>query len=346
MRSIPYFLSASIAAFVLATTSFALAETTIRYSNWLPTAHPFHKRVILPWTNEISQVTNGRINVEILPKVVGSVPGQFDVARDGLADLTLIVNGYSAGRFKGGEIFELPFLGDNPIALSVAAWRIYNKHLAKLNEYAGTVPLAIWVTGPNQVHTKPGSIKSLSDFKGLKIRVATTSWIPIVNALGGVPVQKPVSQVYELMSTGVVDATFMGLADLKAFNLVDSIPNTLMVPGGIANVSVSIVINEDRWKSISAADREAIRTISGEAFGRKIGQVYYDLDAIGMKAVKAAGNDVSIAEGKLLADLKVALKSVDRSWIAKATKAGLSDAEAVLAEFRAEVSTLEKELAK
>ena len=341
MRLLAAFASAVLVATTLSTAS---ADTTLRYSNWLPATHPFNTRVIQPWIDDVARVTDGRVTIDVLPKVVGSVPAQFDVVRDGLADVALIINGYSTGRFRAGEIVELPFLGDNPVAIGVAAWRIYNKHLAPLNEFAGTVPVATFTHGPGQLYTRPGPIASLDDLKGLKIRVASTSSIVTIQALGAVPVQKPVTQLYELMSTGVVDGSLMNKEASQTFNLIDSLPHMLLVPGGLYNLGISFIVNQDSWNDIAAADREAIMDVSGETFIRKIGNVYLDIDAAAVEAMKAAGNDVRMADDKLVADLKDTLKASDDAWIAKAKAAGLTDPAAVLAEFRAEIAALEKEL--
>ena len=155
MRLLAAFASAVLVATTLSTAS---ADTTLRYSNWLPATHPFNTRVIQPWIDDVARVTDGRVTIDVLPKVVGSVPAQFDVVRDGLADVALIINGYSTGRFRAGEIVELPFLGDNPVAIGVAAWRIYNKHLAPLNEFAGTVPVATFTHGPGQLLDSQGQV--------------------------------------------------------------------------------------------------------------------------------------------------------------------------------------------
>jgi TRAP-type C4-dicarboxylate transport system substrate-binding protein len=341
MRILVFFLAVVLVA---AGFSSAFAGKTLRYSNWLPATHPFNERVIQPWIEDVARVTDGRVIIDILPKVVGSVPGQYDVVRDGLADVGLIINGYTAGRFKAGEIAELPFLGDNPVALGIATWRIYKRRLEPLGEFAGTVPVATFTHGPGQLYTKSGPIESVSDLKGLKIRVASTSSIVTVEALGAVPVQKPVTQLYELMSTGVVDGTLMNKEASKGFNLIDSLPYMLLVPGGLYNLGISFVVNQDTWNEISESDRAAIMEVSGETFIRNIGNVYIDIDAAAVEAMKAAGNDVRMAEGALLAELKDALKASENAWIAKAEAAGLADAAAVLAEFRAEITKLEEEL--
>ncbi|MFD2858083.1 hypothetical protein ACFSZS_29695 [Seohaeicola zhoushanensis] len=72
-------------------------DVTIRYSNWLPSGFWLKEEVIADWIKQVEEVTEGRVVVETTPKVVGSVQGQYDVIRDGLADLSWIVAGYTPG---------------------------------------------------------------------------------------------------------------------------------------------------------------------------------------------------------------------------------------------------------
>ena len=75
----------------------AAAQTVLRYSNWLPAGYPVRTQIQEPWMAEIEKVTQGRVKVESSPKVIGTVAGQFDAVRDGLADMALIVPGFTPG---------------------------------------------------------------------------------------------------------------------------------------------------------------------------------------------------------------------------------------------------------
>ena len=45
---------------------------TLRYSNWLPVTHHLVQQLMLPWAADVEKVTEGRVKVEMLPKVVGT----------------------------------------------------------------------------------------------------------------------------------------------------------------------------------------------------------------------------------------------------------------------------------
>lgn len=336
-------LAAAFALGVSATAAFA--ETTLRYSNWLPATHPFMAEVIQPWIAQVAEATEGRVKVEILPKVVGTVPTQFEVVRDGLADMTLIIDGYSAGRFNLSGIVELPFLGNDARAISLAYWRIYKKYLEEFGEYENAVPVAKVSVGPMVFASGPGPIDGIDKFTGLKIRVPTPTSSKIVAALGGAPVNKPVSEMYELISTGVVDGMLSSSETIHSFNIAGSIKNLLIVPGGLGGAGISFIVNEETLSELSEEDREAFWSVSGEVFTVKVAEIYRRLNAIGRQEVLDNGGAVTEASPELIAALQEKLAGVDRAWIEKAKEVGLANAEEVLAEFRAEIEKVEAELA-
>lgn len=314
---------------------------TLRYSNWLPVTHPLLTEVIQPWSKEVAVVTEGRVKVETLPKVVGSVPAQFDVVRDGLADVAFVMHGYTPGRFRAHEILELPFLGDDAEVLGVAAWRLHTEKLAQLNEHQGTVPLAVFAQGPGALFSIPGPIESIDDLRGLKIRIGSPSQIPMMDAVGAVSVQRPVSQLYEIMSTGVVDAGLLSREAVKNFNVGRAIKHGLEIPGGFSNLGMSIVVNERAWNRISEADRAAIMEISGEVLSRRMGAQFETMDQAGLEEVIAHGGKLRKADDELVAALRQSFAVADEAWIQKAKAAGLNDPAAVLADFRAMILELQ-----
>lgn len=327
------------------TASAALADTTLRYSNWLPTTHPFMSDVILPWIEEVKTATDGRVSIELLPKVVGTVPTQFEVVRDGLADVSLIVDGYSAGRFNLNGIIELPFLGNDARAISVAYWRIYKKHLEQYGEYENAIPVAKTSVGPMALITGEGPIASVDDIKGLKVRVANSNSSKIAAELGAAPVNKPVSEMFELVSTGVVDGMISTTETVKSYKMAGPLLHALTIPGGFSGAGITFVVNEDALNAMSAEDLEAFWSVSGEAFSMKIAEVYRGLNMAGRKDLVDAGGSVSEASDAMLAELQEQLDPISQAWVDNAKKLGMENAEEVLAEFRDEIAKAEAELA-
>jgi TRAP-type C4-dicarboxylate transport system substrate-binding protein len=314
------------------------AQTTvIKYSNWLPPGQAMRVEVVEPWIAEVEKATQGRVKIDTAPKVVGTLPAQFDVARDGQADLVIFIPGYTPNRFDLLEVLQLPFVSDNPELLAPLADRFYRKNLASYNEFKGVHPLSVYVVSPGQVFNSKRPLRSVADFKGLKIRSPQTSATQALTLLGAVPISKPVSETYELLSSGVIDGTFMPPESIPAFKLTELVPYATIVPGAIYNTVLVLGINEDKWNSLRAEDREAITRISGDVFARNIGRAYANGDKAAFETIRKAGKPAEVFPAAALAELKKTLLPIERDWIEKAKKKGMADPQKVLDQLRADI---------
>jgi TRAP-type C4-dicarboxylate transport system substrate-binding protein len=314
----------------------ASAQTvTIRYSSWLPTSHWLVGGSLVPYLQEIEKVTEGRVKIEILPKVVGTPATQFDVVRDGLADMSWIVAGYTPGRFKLAEMAELPFNGDTA-AIGPAFHRAYMKHFAKFNEFKGTEVLAIYTSLPLHVATKTREVKTLEDFKGLKLRSASEVATKELNLLGAVPILKSSTEAFEMLSTGAIDGSLMIPETVVGANALNLLRYFTKIPGGFTNSVHLMIVNPAKWAQISPKDQQAIMAISGEKLARTVGEAYVKQDQAAYEAMQKAGYTISEVSPEVLAQIKEKLKPIEMEWIEAAKAKGVADPAAALAEFRAD----------
>jgi TRAP-type C4-dicarboxylate transport system substrate-binding protein len=331
-------LAAALMAGVIAWTP-ARAATTLTISSWLPPSHIITKDMLMGWAAQVEKETQGRVKFRLLPKAVASPPGTFDAIRDGLADVSISVHGYTPGRFPMTKMAEFPFLGDSAEAMSVAYWRVYNKHMAKLDEHKGIVMLGLMTHGPGQIYMTKQPVTKLADLNNQKIRVGGGLVVDITKAIGAVPLLKPASETFEILKSGIADGIFFPKDSVPAFKLVPLINHMTVVPGGLYNVSFWLGMNEAKWKSLPKADQDAILKVSGENFARMAGKVWDKEDDAGLKAMQADKVIVRNASPELVAEIKAKTDALEKAWYEEAKAKGI-DGAAVMAEFRAEIKKL------
>ena len=327
-----------IASFGLA----AKAETVLTLSSWLPPGHPIVAQMIKPWAENVKKATNGRVTVQILAKGLGHPKVHFDIAKDGLADVTYSVHGYTPGRFLATKAVEMPFLSDSAEALSVAYWRVHEKYLAKADEHKGVKLLGLFTHGPGGIHTAKKDIRSVADMAGLKYRIGGGVVNDVAKSLGTVPLLKPASKNYELLSNGVADGTFLPMESIKSFKLLDLVPHTTRIPGGLYNVSFFLVMNKDKFNSLSKEDQAAIESVSGEAFAKLAGKAWDKVDREGIAAMKANGNTVITADDAFIADIKERTSHIEAAWTKEIKEKYGIDGVAVMKAIREEVASYGK----
>ncbi|MCB1475711.1 MAG: TRAP transporter substrate-binding protein [Rhodobiaceae bacterium] len=323
-------------------TAAQAADVTLKFSNWLPSAHFVYSEVIVPWAADVERVTEGRVKVDILPKVVGTVAGQYDVVVDGLADASFLVPSFTPGRFPLIDGLELPFISDNALARAPASWKTYVKFIEPTGAFKDVHVVTLFSGNSAHVVTGSKTVATVDDFQGLKLRGPSQTVAKVTELLGGIPVSKPFSEIYELASGGVIDGAIIPPESMRGFKLEDVLKKIAVVPGGLANTINMIAINKASWEKISEADRKAITEISGEALARVAGEAHQRQTDQTMAYMPTKGVEITTISDAELEKIKTKVSPVYEGWIAKAKEAGLAEPQAMLDGLAAEIQSEEK----
>lgn len=182
------------------------AQTVFTASSWVPPSHTL-STAQKEWCDALEKESAGRMKCNILPKGVSAAPGTFDAVRDGLADVSFTVDGYTPGRFLNTQMAEFPFLGDSAVQTSVAYQHIYSKYFAPLGEHRGVKVLGVFTHGPGVIFNVKKPITSSADVASLKFRIGGGNINQLSKAMGWNTTLKAAPESFELLSTGVMDGT-------------------------------------------------------------------------------------------------------------------------------------------
>ncbi len=318
----------------------ARAEEALKMSNWLPPTHPITTQIIKPWIDSVQEKSGGRLVIRQLPMALGAPQAHFALARDGVADIVIGVPGYTPGLFVSDKLYTLPFIGNSATSVSLAAWRTHQKYFAPLGEYKGVHLLGLFSHGPGHVHTKR-EIRSLTDLQGLKVRVTGGYLHEITSSLKMVPLLKPATESYELLSSGVADGTLLPMESMAAFHLPKVTTHTLLVPGGFYFATFFVGVNEGKYKSLSPEARAALDAMSGEALVRLAAGVFDAGDAKVLKELEASGHKFNVANDQLTREIRTATAHVEKLWLDEIKAKGIEGSEA-LRYFREQIAANEK----
>ena len=328
------------AAAVLALAPVAHAQVVLTTSTWVPGTHIL-TQTQNKWCDEVAKATSNRVRCNLLPKPVVAPVQTFDAVRDGLADLSFSVHGYTPGRYPLTGFVELPFGGDSAEAKSVAYQRIFEKHLAKYNEHKGMKVLAVFQHGPGGIYNSKRPVNSLADLQGLKFRVGGGMVNEIGKAMGANVTLRPAPESYELLASGVMDGVFFPPESIEAFRLEKLVRHRTSFPGGLYSTSFAFVMNEATWNKIPKADQQIIEKLSGEYAARMFGRGWDTVDRRGYAVMQANGVAVTQASKQFIDEVREKTAGLEGKWIADAKARGLTNPEQVLKEYRAEVAKLQ-----
>jgi TRAP-type C4-dicarboxylate transport system substrate-binding protein len=170
----------------------------------------------------LPKATNGRVEVKVYP---GGQLGSPAAMIEGLQLGT--VEGYEnpADFFVGvdprfGE-FSIPFLfRDTAQANKVLADPEFNEYVLKMAEPKGIVGVNLAVAAESLYFGAKKPLRSLDDFKGMKLRVnATPAERARMGALGATAVPMGLPEMITSLQNGVIDGTMSGMSIYTNFNL-------------------------------------------------------------------------------------------------------------------------------
>lgn len=320
-----------------ATAGFA---ETLTMSSWIPPVHPLVSEVLGPWADSIAEVTEGRVSVRILPKSVGSPPQQFETVSTGQVDIGYSNQAYTANRFKYYGYSELPRGGDDAVATSVAYWRTYSDLFETHNEMPEVKLLGVFTHGPGQIFTKEHAIAGLDGNENIKVRGGGISSTRVIDTLGMTSIQAPISKAAEMLGNGIANGIALEPSSVISFKFDKYVDNRFTVDGGLYNASFYVMMNLDKWNTLSAEDQAAIEAVSGEALARQAGEMWNRGTAGAEAAFEGLGLTTTMPEGEFAAKLDAAFDQYEADWIASVAKDGV-DGAALLQSYRDEVAAVE-----
>ncbi|MFK7962405.1 MAG: TRAP transporter substrate-binding protein [Burkholderiaceae bacterium] len=324
---------------LIATSTVAQAKTVLTYSSWLPWTHPVNVELYIPWMEAIEKDSNGSIEFKRLPKPVASPPAHLNAVRTGQADVAFSVHGYSPKLFAAYLFAELPMLGDTGTATSIALQRTHDKFLSGKKFYKGVHVIGMNTHGPGLIHHSKKHILKPEDMAGQKMRTGGPIPLKIVEAWGGVSIRQPAPKSYEILSTGVADGITFPFESLNSFKIMNLVPYSTYIPGGLYSSSHYLVMNAKKYQKLSAEDKAIMDKHSGEAFAERAGKAWDKINDEGRVAAEAAGNKIVTAPDALVAEVKKLNTQFEADYVEGAKTAGVDGAE-ILKFFRGEVAKL------
>lgn len=335
----------SIVLALLGTQVATAQPVTLKIHHPLPTVSTAHARFLTPWTQKVEAQCAGKVKFQIYPAMqLGGTPAQLiDHVRDGVADLAWTVLGYTPGRFTALEVFELPFMTKSAEGSSRALWEYANANGVMTGELREIRPLALHVHDEGLLHSRR-PIRSLADFKGLKLRGPTRLTTKMLASFGATPVGMPVTQVAEALSKNVIDGAALPweiVPAIKAHELTGFHTETDAASRALYTATFVFAMNKASYERLPADVKACIDANSGAELSAWVGKVWDDSSAGARKLAVDRGNTFHTIAPTELAAWQKASAGVADDWIKDAAAKNL-DGAALLRSARALIDRHDK----
>jgi TRAP-type C4-dicarboxylate transport system substrate-binding protein len=264
------------------------AAVKLTYSNFFPSGH-IQSKLAEAWCKEVEKRTNGEVVVEYFPgETLTKARQVYDGVVEGISDVGFSVLAYTRGRFPVMAAVDLPLGYTSGKVATKVINAVYQKFMPE--ELMDTQVMYLHAHGPGLIHTKSKPVYKIEDMKGLKFRGHGTSAL-VVEALGGTPVPKPMPETYQMLQKGVVDGAVYPFEANKGWKLGEVTRYATADFTAAYTTSFFVVMNKNKWNSLSAANRKIIEQINMEWID-KHGEAWDTSDAQGIVFFLSQGGQI------------------------------------------------------
>ena len=281
----------------------------LKLAHFMPPVHTLHEKVFIPLAEELTKATGGELTLAIYPAgALGKGPvQQYKRAVEGVADITFGLHSYTAELFPRSQLLTLPGAYASAEEGTKKLWEILDPYLK--DEYRDIKLLGLWAMSPTVLITRERPVATLADLKGMKVRTGSPGEAEAIHAWGGVSVTMPITEAYNALNTGIVDAVLIQPSALyKPWNLFEPgkyVTDLLPSPSTI----VFLAMNRGSWEALSKSQQAVLDKLTGREFSLKAAAIWSAMD---VEALTRAESDPEIKRVALTAEQqKVFSKAVE-----------------------------------
>jgi TRAP-type transport system periplasmic protein len=270
------------------------------------------------WMKAIEKESNGSINFKVYPaQQLGKAADHFDMAKNGIADITMATPGYTPGRFPIISLAEVPFMIADPRQGSAAFWAWYRKYAPI--EMPDVKLLNAYVMEPMLLHTRNKPVIMPADIKGMKLRPTHGTLGKYFKLLGATTAQVPVTEARDLMEKGIVDGLTLQWGSTIAFGVIKSVNQHLDLK--MATGAVITVMNKRAYNKLSAHQKKIIDEHDTPYWAQRIATPWSMWDIAGRDRIAAMpGHTIHTLTAAQVAAWKASAQPILEAWKADVKK--------------------------
>jgi len=302
------------------------APIVLKFANSEPPPSVFTKAFEW-WADEIGRRTRGALIIKVYSSaILAKERSVLEAVRIGLADAGEVVTVVAPGKTPLATVGQTP-LGDSNLYVNHRAMQDLINHYSPVQEeFKKFNQIALWTqaTGSQRIISKK-PVTTLEDLRGLKIR-ATAQMALLYKKLGASPVFIPMTEGYEGLQRGAVEAASAGLLHMESLRFHEVCKYLFLIEGiGVNNAGFG-TINLDRWKALSPDLQKVVLEVSDE-FPGHLAKNMIQLEEKTLETFRASGVKIfplSPADRKRLQETG---KEVADAWLKELGEKGLPGAE-------------------
>ena len=270
-------LKTAVAAVCLTVTASAASAEELTVATFVPPQHHTNTIMFKWFGEELEKRSNGSLTMKLFPAgQLGAGPvQQYKRAVEGVADITFGVAAYTPSIFPKTMLAIPPGKATSSADATQRLLAVFDEHLA--DEYSDVKVIGLTTAaGIGIAATK--DVSTMAGLKGAKIVPYAALTTPIIEAMGAVPVQMPVTEMYTGLSTGTIDGAYATYNNMTPpWNFWD-VASHFVTNVPVQHAVIFVVMNKERYEGLSDEHRAIVDELSGEAASMKLASSFDGAD--------------------------------------------------------------------
>ncbi|PRY65270.1 tripartite ATP-independent transporter DctP family solute receptor [Vreelandella songnenensis] len=251
------------ALFALTSASLLAAAMSAHADNWRgwnihPDGYP-NTVALEAFAEAVAEQTEGRVTPRVYNNaVLGDQSDAIEQTRNGALDFANFNMGPMGPIVRETDVFSLPFLFTDIDHMHTVMDGEIGQRFADALEEKGLVVLSWFDSGSRSIYNTKRPIHTPEDVAGLKIRVMNNDlYVEMMEALGGNATPMAYGEVYQSLTTGVLDGAENNYPSFESSNHYEaaeyySLTEHLIIPECLCVAKAS-------WEKLSEEDQEIVR---------------------------------------------------------------------------------------
>lgn len=232
------------------TTGDGEEKVTIRIADGFPGTHTVVKEGVEPWIDRIIELGEGKIEVDYFPaEQLGKLNSLLDAAGNKTADIVYLATNNLQDQLPLSSVSANAGIVEEINSGTKAFWKLLEEDLYEL-EYKdhGVKPLWAVTLNPYQIYTSGKPVKTVEDWKGLRIFSTGGIQEQILMNWDATPVTGPSPEIYSLWDRGTIDGIVLTLMSWPGYQIQD-LAEYGSTNASLSNFGIVYAVNEEVWDS-------------------------------------------------------------------------------------------------
>jgi tripartite ATP-independent transporter DctP family solute receptor len=308
MRFKSFLGSAAIAAAMLISAAGAEAQQTLRIAGNFAAEHS-SSRAMETFKTELPKLSNNALAADLFPGMqLGGAKENIDAVRAGTIFGTWVGVAFVSRLVPEVEAVSLPFLFDDRAQAMKAIDGPVGKLIEQKLAAKGFGTLGWMELGSRNVTNSKRPLKTLQDFKGLKIRMQPNeTHLATFRALGANPVPLDIKELYSALQQGVVDGQENPYAIINA-NRYSEVQKYLSDTGHFFDF-ILLMVNKKALEALPPDQRKAVTEAAKKAVAEQR-KMAAESDVAALAELKSRGMQFDTISAETRAQLRKASAGV------------------------------------